>query len=183
VWRKPHPVRCRYSDRRLAAWLEALPESLRDTATAGGASGDHRSGPRGTRRDRATTWLRQRLTLQWSRTDARLTRLCGVMPFRSTCLRRRAGCHFYFARGVTFLSCADSDAGRAGGTQSNDHQLTAFTLGAPTPIFLLTLALGRAWTDGARRKYLGRTSSLRSRCDASKAGEPRTPVALRQSTD
>lgn len=43
---------------------------------------------------------------------------------------------------------------------------------APKPTLPLTRKQGSVWADCARRKYLGCTSILRSRCDASKAGEP-----------
>jgi hypothetical protein len=37
---------------------------------------------------------------------AALAQRIAVMPFRAGWVRRR-GCHFYFARGVTFQPCAD----------------------------------------------------------------------------
>ena len=38
---------------------------------------------------------------------ARTPRL-AMMPFHTRCVRSPGGCHLYFARRVTFLSCADS---------------------------------------------------------------------------
>jgi hypothetical protein len=53
-------------------------------------------------------------------------------------------------------------------------QTEGVTLGALRPIRLLTPKPGRVWADSAGRKYLGRTSILRSGCDESKAGEPKS---------
>jgi hypothetical protein len=47
-----------------AAWLDALPESLRETATAQGLQAIADLGPRRTCRDRAVARIRPRLTLE-----------------------------------------------------------------------------------------------------------------------
>ena len=53
-------------------------------------------------------------------------------------------------------------------------------LGALTPVVCLTPKQGWVWTDFARRA-LGRALILRRRRAAPEAGEPKTPVILRQS--